>query len=301
MKRISVLVALLAATTLSLTACGSSDKAATSGVAIVASTNVWGNIAKTIGGDKVSVTSLISNPNQDPHEFNASTQTALAVSKAQLIIENGGGYDDFMSQLRKAHNTKAPLIDAVDVSGAEAAATAAGVELNEHIWYSMEYTSKVASDIASELGTIDPKNASVYTANEQALQAKIDGLSADLATLKTQVAGEGVAITEPVPLYMTDAAGLVNKTPAEFSEAIEEGDDVAPAVLNDELALFTGHQVKVLAYNLQTSTSTTEEVLASAKSNDVAVVGVTETLPKGKTYISWMQSNIDNFRGALVK
>ena len=108
-----------------------------------------------------------------------------------------------------------------------------------------------------------------------------------------------VAITEPVPLYLTEAAGLVNVTPPGFSEAIEEGTDVPPTVLADTLALFTGKKVAVLVYNEQTSSPETEQMLTAAKDNSIAVVGVTETLPEGKDYLSWMDANITALVGAL--
>ena len=114
-------------------------------------------------------------------------------------------------------------------------------------------------------------------------------------------AGEGVAITEPVPLYLLDAIGLDNRTPEKFSEAIESGNDVSPVVLQETLRLFTDRQVRLLAYNEQTSGAETTRVLAAAKQADIPVVPVTETLPSGKDYLSWMNANLDAVAGALAK
>ena len=119
------------------------------------------------------------------------------------------------------------------------------------------------------------------------------------ATLAEEHAGTGVAITEPVPLYLLDAAGLVNRTPEEFSEAVEEGSDVPPAVLEQTLALFGGRTVGLLAYNEQASGPQTELVLKAAKDNGVPVVGMTETLPAGLDYVGWMQGNLDAVGSAL--
>lgn len=126
-----------AALSLLLAACGSSkDEAASGGstLSVVASTNVWGDIAKTVGGNSVTVTSLISQPSQDPHSFEASSKTLLAVSKADVVLENGGGYDDFMHRVLETSSSKAAVLDAVKISGQ---AAEAGSELNEHVWYDL--------------------------------------------------------------------------------------------------------------------------------------------------------------------
>ena len=289
----------------SAAACGSSDddsSAAGSGgssdsLDVVASTNVWGDIVSTIGGDQVKVTSLISDPSADPHSFEANTRTQLAVSRADLIVENGGGYDDFMDTLRSNSDTKATVVNAVDVSGKEAAA---GEELNEHVWYDFPTVKKVADRVEAALAKADSSNADTFAANNKAFQGKLDALISAEAADKAGVAGAGIAITEPVPLYLTEAVGAQNRTPEEFSEAIEEGDDVSPAVLQQTLDLFSGKQVKALVYNEQTTGAETEQVLAAAKSNGIAVVPVTETLPEGKDYLSWMQANLDAVAKALT-
>lgn len=285
----------------SVAACGGSDDgtpvASSSGSAesldVVASTNVWGDIVSTIGGDRVTVTSLISDPSADPHSFEANTRTQLAVSRADLIVENGGGYDDFMETLRSNSDTRATVVNAVAISGREAEAKTAGEELNEHVWYDFPTVKKVGDAVEAALAKAEPASASTFKANNDAFQGKVDALITKAAAGKSSVAGAGVAITEPVPLYLTDAVGAQNKTPEEFSEAIEEGDDVPPAVLKATLDLFAGTQVKALVYNEQTTGPETEQVLKAAKTNGVAVVPVTETLPEGKDYVSWMQQNLD--------
>ena len=188
------------------------------------------------------------------------------------------------------------MLNAVQISGK---AAAAGEELNEHVWYDFPTVDKVAAQVATELGTIDPANAATFTANAAAFSDKLAGLTAKVEAIKAAHAGTPIAITEPVPLYLTEAAGLVNKTPAEFSEAIEDGTDVPPTVLQDTLALFTGKKVAVLVYNEQTASPETEKLLAAAKDNSIAAVGVTETLPAGKDYVSWMDANITALSAAL--
>ncbi|MGW4490824.1 metal ABC transporter solute-binding protein, Zn/Mn family [Streptomyces sp. NPDC004376] len=272
--------------------------AASSKVTVVASTNVYGDIARQIGGDKVDITSIISDPDQDPHSYEASTQNQLALSKAKLVIENGGGYDDFIDRMLKSSKSSAEVINAVDVSGKTAPK---GEELNEHVWYDFPTTAKIADRIAASLGKADPSDAATFTKNAEAFKEKLQPLEAKEAQIKKAHEGDGIAITEPVPLYLTGASGLVNKTTEDFSEAIEEGDDVSPKVLRDTLALFSGKKVQALVYNEQTSGAETEKVKAAADKAGIPVVPVTETLPKGKDYVGWMTSNVDALAHALDK
>ncbi|MEU6357596.1 zinc ABC transporter substrate-binding protein [Streptomyces sp. NPDC047072] len=304
-------LALLAAASVALlTGCGSSSSSSTSASAspaaaasskvdVVASTDVWGDVTEQIGGDKVAVTSIISDPDQDPHSYEANTQNQLALSKAKVVVENGGGYDDFVGRMLKSGgNSAAEVINAVDVSGHTAPK---GGELNEHVWYDFPTVAKVADRIAAALGKADPANATTYTKNATAFKAKLSPLEAKEADIKKRYGGEAIGITEPVPLYMTEASGLVNKTPEEFSEGIEEGTDVSPKVLQETLALYSGKQVKALVYNAQTSGPQSEKVEDAAKAAGIAVVPVTETLPSGKDYLSWMTGNVDALASALAK
>ncbi|MER6288680.1 metal ABC transporter solute-binding protein, Zn/Mn family [Streptomyces sviceus] len=293
-----------------LTGCGSSSDsgsdggvsgapAAASKVAVVASTDVYGDIVAHIGGDKVSVTSVISDPDQDPHSYEAGTRNQLALSKAKVVVENGGGYDDFVDRmLRSGGNSSAEVINAVKVSGRTAPK---GGELNEHVWYDFPTVARIADRIAAALGTADPANAAAFTKNADAFKAGLKPLEAKEAQIKKEYGGAAIAITEPVPLYLTGASGLVDKTPAEFSEAVEEGDDVSPKVLRETLALFTGKQVKALVYNAQTSGPQTERSEQAARAAGIPLVPVTETLPNGKDYLAWMTGNVDALANALAK
>ena len=281
---------------------GASTGASTSGgadasgqVQVLASTNVWGDVAAQIGGEHVAVTSIISDPSADPHSFQSSARNQLALSKAALMIENGGGYDDFMQTMLASAASSAPVINAVDVSGL---APTDG-ELNEHVWYDFPTVTKVADEIATQLASIDPANASAYQANAATFNQSVADLSTQVAAIKAAHNGAPVAITEPVPLYMLDAAGLDNVTPDEFSEAIENETDVPAAVMDQTLKLFSTKQVKVLVYNEQTSGPQTEQVVDAAKAGGIPAVPVTETLPDGQDYLSWMQANIRALSQAL--
>ena len=267
-------------------------------VDVVASTNVYGDIVSTIGGDQVKVTSIIDDPNRDPHEYEASAQNQLALSKATIVVENGGGYDDFVDTMLKAAPADGrTVVNVADVS-ARNQKPATG-DFNEHVWYDFPTVLKLTDTLVADLSEADPGQAATFSANGDAFKQKVQGLIETEATIKKAHAGAGVAITEPVPLYLLQAAGLDNKTPQAFSKAVEEDSDVSPAVLKQTLDLFTTKQVKLLAYNEQTTGPTTEKVLAAAKTNNIGVVPVTETLPTGKDYIGWMTDNLTDVEQAL--
>jgi zinc/manganese transport system substrate-binding protein len=300
-SRLIALPVIAAAAAVALTGCATSSASSSSDddtVKVVASTNVYGGLVEQIGGDHVDVTSILNDPSQDPHSFEADAKTQLAVSKADILIENGGGYDDYMQTLADSTKSKADMVNVVELSGLK---KAGDDEFNEHVFYSYPTMVTFANDIADRLGKEDAADKDTFTANAKKVVAKLQDLESQTAALKKTYAGEKVSFTEPVPGYLFDAVGLDNVTPEAFSEAIEEGDDVPPAALNDTLKLFTSHTAKVLAYNDQTSSPETEQVKKAATDAGVPVIGVTETLPKGKNYVSWQQSNIDALKAALAK
>lgn len=317
----SSFVAALAGLGLLLSACSpqppqTADPA--QGIAVVASTNVYGDIARTIGGDKVKVTAIINNAGQDPHSYEATAQDRLAVSKARLVIENGGGYDDFIHTLVEASKLDtASVLTAVDVSGlahpddtatsAQPAATAAtGAhdghdhgDLNEHVWYSLPAMERLADGIAGKLAALDPGSAATFTANADAFKSSLSALHGQLDAMKASRGGGKVAVTEPVPLYLLADAGLDNATPAQYTAAIEEGADVPPAILKEATDLVGSKAVRLLAYNAQTEGPQTEALKKAAENAGVPVVDFTETLPEGKTYLQWMTDNVNNIGKVL--
>ena len=166
-------------------------------IAVVASTNVWGDVASQIGGDHVEVTSVISKPDADPHSYEADAGTALTLSKAHVVVENGGGYDDFMDRmLASTHNDSAVVLNAVEISGHRAAD---GAELNEHVWYDIPTVAKVADRLATAFGKLQPEHRAQFTANARTFDAGLAGLERSEAAIRRAHTGEGAAITEPVP------------------------------------------------------------------------------------------------------
>jgi zinc/manganese transport system substrate-binding protein len=297
----------------------SSTSPEASGISIVASTNVWGGIAATIAGDRATVTSFISNATQDPHSYEASARDQLAMSRADIVIENGGGYDSFMDILLDGSgNTEAAVINASDASAlapeedhsADEPATEGHVDehvdehdhiegFNEHVWYSFEAVRNVAEHLTDELSAIDSANAAEYTTNFEAFSAEIDGLVGQADVLKADFAGAGAAITEPIPVYLLDATGLVNLTPEDFTTAFEEGIEVSPLSMRDTIAVLDSGTVSVFAYNDQTTSAQGEQVLAAATAAGIPVVSLSETLPEGQDYVSWMTANLTALSEAL--
>src|SRR5664279_966739 len=213
-----------------------SSNSATAPISVVTSTNVWGDVVSQVGGQSVTVRPLVTDPSADPPSFEPSAQAQLAVSKAELIVKNGGGYDDWLSTLVDASGSVAPIIDAVELfgSGAPTAATAGtaatAAPVNEHVWYDLPTVAAVAQKVATELSDLRPEQAAYFQANADAFTGRIAGLTAKVQEIKAAHDGAGIAITEPVPLYLTEAAGLVDKTPERFSKAIDDGTDVPPTV-----------------------------------------------------------------------
>ncbi|OJX64120.1 MAG: hypothetical protein BGO95_02455 [Micrococcales bacterium 73-13] len=301
--RIATPVAALALASLGLAGCaggaapdGGGTAAPDGRISVVAVTDVYGDIAGAIGGDLVSVESLISGSAQDPHSFEATAQDQLAVADADVVIVNGGGYDDFMGTLLAAAGGDAVVLDAVELSGLPGAGEDG---FNEHVWYSFDAVERVATQLADTLGGIAPSSASVFDANLATFVDGVDALKARAAGIAKVADGAGTLVTEPVPLYLLEASGFENLTPEAFSEAVEEGTDISPALLDEVLRLVQGGTVALFAYNSQTAGPEAETVRAAAETAGVAVVSFTETLPDGEDYLSWMSANLDAVSAAL--
>lgn len=304
MKLVAVPVALLALSTLA--ACGSDDGSADGGSGastdgrpvVVASTNVWGDIASQVGGDLVDVTSIIDDPSQDPHDFEADPDTLLTLSEADVAVENGGGFDDFMDTMLSTAGTDAVVVNAFDTSG-KADAAPEGEEVNEHVWYDVATVGAVADQIATALGEADPDNAATYTANADAFQGELDGLTTAIDALRPTTEGRPYGITEPLPIYLADALGMVDQTSEEFAEAVEEGEDVPVGVLQETLDQIASGAIDLQFYNLSVTSPVTEQVKTAVEDAGIPIVDVSELLPADTSYVAWMQGNIDAISAAV--
>ncbi|MGJ9402468.1 metal ABC transporter solute-binding protein, Zn/Mn family [Arthrobacter sp. KK5.5] len=327
--RPSVLLSVTALASLVLAGCATepAEESADGTLAVVASTSVYADIARAVGGDGVEVTAIIDKTSQDPHSYEATAQDKLAISKADLVIANGGGYDQFIDVLTKDLDMdENAVVTAVDhAEGAHEGESEAGHDDhaggdesshseeetpadddghdhaagNEHVWYDVHTVAAVAGEIAHRLGESQPENAEDFEANAEDFVASLKPVEDRIASLAEATSGKKFAMTEPVPYYLLLEAGLEDGTPQGFSEAIEQGDDVSPALLRELRDGLADGGYAVLAYNPQTAGPQTESVRSAAESAGVPVVEFTETLPEGTDYVSWMMSNAEALAAAL--
>lgn len=324
-KHFLTAVGSFAAASLFLSACatekssGANSSTSSAGkIKVVASTDVYADIARQVGGDAIEASALIASTSTDPHSYEATSADRLKAKDASLIVINGAGYDLFLEDLAGKDNASQKVVNAVKVSGKltdaeythlvedhrggehheEGGDHAHAHEFNEHLWYDFETVKKVAQQIAEGLASLDASNAETYRANASTFAKELDSLD---ATAKA-IAGKGKKYlsTEPVPDYLISSTGAENATPSEFAEAAEAGNDVPALVLKETKDLITEKQVQLLAYNEQTSTSQTNEVLQTAKDASVNYVSFTETLPEKTDYLAWMKTNVSNLEKALA-
>lgn len=309
-------------------------------VQVVASTNVYGSLAEQIGGDRVEVTSIITSATQDPHSYEATARDQLAVQRAGLVIENGGGYDAFIDTLLEGVDTDPEVLTAVEFShdwpdndghDEEAAdeveehaddsaddadhddhaddegddghdhAEHGHVEgFNEHVWYDVHTMTHVVEGIAHELAELDPAGATEYEASAAALIAELEGIEGEIAAVKAAHEGDGVFLTEPVPGYLAAAAGLVDVAPDGFAAAVEEGRDVAPATLLAALGVVESGTARAVLSNAQTGGAETTRVEDAATDAGIPVVPFAELLTPDSTYAEWMNDNVARLAAALA-
>ncbi|MFF2675077.1 metal ABC transporter solute-binding protein, Zn/Mn family [Arthrobacter koreensis] len=325
MRRLPFRVAgTLAAAALALSACssnaGDDGGAGEDGdtIRVVASTNVYGSILESVGGEFVSVESIINRPSQDPHSYEATARDKLAVSEAALVVLNGGGYDSFMETLVQEESVAAEnVLNAVEISGLDEGHSEGDDEdhgdshaghshsrhshggFNEHVWYDPEAMGLLAEAAAERLAELDPENEQAFRDNAAGFASGIQELEDRLGEVRAAAEGRDVAMTEPVPAYLLEDAGLHNVTPDDFTEAVEEGQDVPPAVLKEMQDLLASGDIAFLAYNEQTSTSQTEAVRGTAEDAGIPVVDFSETLPEGEDFLAWMNRNVTAIQDVL--
>jgi zinc/manganese transport system substrate-binding protein len=292
--KFSVRLTVLALVAATLSACGSSS---TPGgvISVIAAENFWGNIISQIGGTHVRVTSIISDPNADPHEYETSARNAAAVARARLVFENGLGYDDFMSKLLSvsAKSSRAVL-------SAQQILDVGGDNPNPHIWYDTARLPQVATAIATELSALDPADASTFKANGATFVLSLEPILSVIDQIKAKYAGVNIAYTERVPGYLIEAAGLKLGVPSTFTQAVEDGNDPSPTDTEKFDTAISHKTVKVLLYNAQVTDPATDRIKALAKSSGVPVVGVTETLPvSDKTFQAWQLRQASELLTAL--
>ena len=256
----------------------------------------YADVVAQIGGRYVRVTSIETDPNTDPHSFEASPAIAREIAAANLVVTNGVGYDTWVERILSATpGARRRVIDVqhlLDLPDDTA---------NPHLWYDPRTMPAVASAVAAELSALDRPQAAYFQANARKFVASLTPWMDAIASFKARYGGTRIAVTEPVANYLLEAAGCHIATPFSLETAIMNGTDPSPQDVATEEALLTGHAVKVLVYNRQVTNTLTESFLDLARRSGIAVVGVYETLPTpGYHYQSWMLAEVASLRKAVV-
>jgi zinc/manganese transport system substrate-binding protein len=259
----------------------------------VAAENFYGDIVQQLGAGHVSVRSILSDPNVDPHEYESNLQDSIAVSEAALVVENGADYDTWMEKLLAA----SPSPSRVVLVAADLAPRR--LPDNPHVWYGLDNIQAVAGAITAALIKIDPANTAAYQAALAAFQQSLAPLQQKIDTLKARYSGVPVGLTETIFLYQSEPIGLKVLTPFDFDKAIAEGNDPPAASVITANEQITQHAIKVLIYDLQTITPVTTHLQAAAGQGGIPLVGVSETMPPGKTYQGWMLDQLNALERAL--
>lgn len=324
-SRLSSSVAILAASTMLLSACGGSTDASDSGggegasgegLTVVTSTDVYADLVSRILGDTAEVSALVDDTAADPHSYEASPQDRLSVDRADVIVANGGGYDPFITrlaatsgkedavyQLIDGENEHAHAEEDADHEGEEDHEEHGGEEdphaghdhaegfVNEHLWYDLAAMSDFVQDFSVHMGELAPEDAELYQENADALAAEIDAL--DERNRAIDAESMSFLSTEAVSQFLLSDAGLEDSTDEQFLAAVEHGDDVAPRLYQQALTAAADQQIDLLSYNPQTETNQSAQIREAAEDAGVAVLEFNETIPpEHDSYVEWMESNI---------
>lgn len=278
-----------------LSACGGSTTAGGK-LNVVAAEDVYGNIASQIGGPRVAVTSLLTSPSADPHLFEPGTSSALAAAGAKVVLQNGLGYDAFMTRLEDSSPNKSrsvvTMADVLRIHGKDA---------NPHLWYDVPRLDRIAGAISAAFVRADPSHAAGYRGGLKRFERSLAPLRREVAAIRTRFHGTPVAYTEPVPGYLVAAAGLRNFAPASFTRPIEQGTEPSPSAVAAMSELIAQHRVRVLLYNAQAVSPITARLQAAAQKAGIPVVPMTETLPPHRSFQQWQLEQARALAAALAR
>jgi zinc/manganese transport system substrate-binding protein len=283
----------VAATGCATTSSASSDSGV---ITAIGAENEYANVLSQIGGRYVHVSSILNNPNSDPHSFEASASVAQEVGAAKLIVQNGVGYDTFMNRIEAATpNQGRKVIIVQHVLGLPDSTP------NPHLWYSPSAMPAVARVMAADLSALQPAHAAYFQANLRAFDRSLTPWLTAIAQFKAKYARVPVATTEPVADYLLQAMGADNLTPFRFQVGIMNGVDPSPQDISLVTGFFTQHKVRVFVYNQQVTDALTTSIRQAALRARVPVVGVYETMPMpGYRYQSWMLAEVRAIQRAVA-
>jgi len=282
-----------------LSACGANGDSTTAESnlpTVVASTDAWGSVAQSIAGDQAKVTSIVSGASADPHSFRASPSDTATIADAALVVYNGGGYDPWIEDILTSHSN----VNSIDAySMLDKAAPDEPQPANEHVFYDLGVAKAVATTIADRLAKIDPAHSSDFHSRAADFNRRADAVEQTEYAIRSTHPGAAVVVTEPVAHYLLESAGLTDKTPADFVDAVEQDTDPAPVDIAAVIDLITGREVAALIFNDQTATAATRQIRDAAQAAGVPIVAVSETLPAGTDYLKWQADTAARLSAAL--
>lgn len=292
------LLLLLAACGINTTATSNSNTSGGSNtIQVVAAENFWGSIAAQVGGSHIHVTSIIVDPNADPHSYEPTTNDARTVADAQYVLINGAGYDPWADKLLQANPVSGRKeLNVGDFNGKHEGD-------NPHMWYNPDYVTAVANKIRDDLKGIDPGDASAFDQSAQTfLTTGLAQYHAAIAAIKAKYSGTAVGATESIFSYLAPALGLNLITPYSYLKAVSESSDISAA---DEATVeqqVSQKQIKVLIYNSQNTPNNIQALINKAKANNIPVTTITETLtPANATFQDWQTAQLQGIQNALAQ
>jgi zinc/manganese transport system substrate-binding protein len=297
-KRVILLLSFALFIGIFASACGSSASPTSSTssktLKVVAAENFYGDMVKQLGGSNVSVTSILSDPNVDPHEYQSNFQDTKAIKNADLVIQNGDGYDSWIDQLLSAQpNAHRTVLTGTDIADHK-------LPDNPHVWYGIDNVQTIAKTITATLKKLDSTDASTFDSNLTTFLNSLNAIQEKITSLKAKYSGTPVGLTETIYLYQTQPIGLNVLTPLEFDKAIAEGNDPPADTVTTANDQVSKKLIKILIYNEQTITPITTNLQTVAKSLNIPIVAITETMPPGKTYQTWMMGQLNTLQQALA-
>lgn len=278
-------------------------------IQVVTSTNVWASVVEIVGGEWVDVTAIISDPMQDPHSYEASARDQLAVSEADLVIANGGGYDDFLVQLVEASETKPILLKLVEGehvhfgeehSGEAIATPEHHAHDNEHIWYELEMVAQAAKLIEESIVELRPESAKALSEKMSFFTSELANVEIRIEAIRERLQGTGFIATEGVGNLLLEDAGFSNLTPEALADAIEEETEVPAAALKRAQDLIRNGLVTLLVVNQQTSDPVSKQLESLANREGVVVLKLSELISDpNQDYLDWLASILDQIQEAV--
>ncbi|MCH4159929.1 metal ABC transporter solute-binding protein, Zn/Mn family [Bifidobacterium sp.] len=293
-----VLAACVAIAALSGTAaCGSAANTATSStssdskISVIASINQWGSVARDLGGNKVDVTSIMTNTNVEAHEYEPTSSDIAKFTSAKVVVVNGADYDPWAS--KAASSTKATLVNAAETDGKKSGD-------NPHVWFSAAVRSSAADAITKAYEKAMPEQKSYFAGLNTEWKAKEQKLEATIKQSSSKLKGTNYAATESVAWYLADDLGMNDVTPSGYAQASANESEPSPADIKEyQEALATGN-IKMLVFNSQEADSVTDQITSAAKKNNVPIVNLTEQMPKQYTdLLDWMNALVTSFANSI--